>query len=201
MTNKQEKFFDHLREYIGNSYKIAKWLHSDETCPEEIWTSLSDMRRKRVEAQGKLIERLYKSYKDPVEIEWGRRIVDEGKDMGDLLSDTVILREIAGELHESEETETFLSLVAEALSEMKKTLDYVENLEGNLMKAEARMKKIEMFFERGDTLYRERLAHIMMGNEVDLGSAQEIKILENGRQILYLSVEMMAFLQKLWIKE
>ena len=78
MTGKEEKFFVVLREYTGYCEKAGALLDSvvsGETDPEEGYESLRLLKRQSRDVQGRLIERLYKAYREPAYANEARSMV------------------------------------------------------------------------------------------------------------------------------
>lgn len=204
MSNKQDKFFDYLRDYMRSIYKTKTFIQNETNrhlyAGEEI-AIVYDLKNKIMTQHAKGIERIYKTYKDSLDVEWGLRLLDRMRHMSDIFIEIVRCFSALSEQKEIEKTKILIDLTGQALIEMKKIFDYTDNIEENAMKIEARMRKIEVFEERARILHQERLEEILAQKENSTSSLLEFKLIDNALAILTLSVEIMFLFQKVVVKE
>ena len=205
MTGKEEKFFEVLREYTGYCEKAGALLDSvvsGETDPEEGYESLRLLKRQSRDVQGRLIERLYKAYREPAYANEARSmvvrmdgIINGAKD----IVNTLIV-------YHKEETcpegiHIMTKLIRCAVSEMVKIIGYTDDVEANLMKMDARCQRIYNMEERGDNTYRTTLQNLFYGDHDPMYAIRWREILGDLEKVLDSCAGMIPRFQRIMVKD
>ena len=174
--SKEDKFFESLRDFAGFTGRVGFLL--EETAEgrmavSESYKECSDIKMKCRESYGLLMERMYKAYKDPSQLDMA----------------------MVGET--PEELTLMARLSAASLSELKKIMDYTTDVSENFMKMEARCRRIYTFEERGDDCFR-RMMKKLYGSETKAAELVYWKeIFDHLEEVLDASAGTVPLLQKI----
>lgn len=166
--SKEDKFFEVLREFVKSVSEAGTILnevaegHMD---PSEGYKKVSEMKRVCRDNYGRLTEKMYKTYKDPSDLDLVRGIMDRGYSIVGTLKDVLSRLDMVQVGEAPEELRLFARLVSSSLTELKKTLDYTVDISLNYMKMEARCNRIYMHEERGDECFRSCMRKLFGGED------------------------------------
>lgn len=200
MTSKEEKFFAQLRGFVGfceQAGRLQVGVFQGDRLPEEGYAAIRDIKRCSREDLGKLWERMYRAYSKPSEVDMARELVTRFYQIIDMTGASI------GSVVTFPENEcpagmiAMADLIAHALEEIKKTMDYTVDIENNYMKMEARCKKIYSFEERGDKVFRESMRRLFQPSTDPLYVIRWKDALQNAEQILDTTAGTVPLLQKL----
>ena len=163
MSNKEEKFFEQLRLFCLESSRsgiIFSKISTGEIDLEEGREMIADIKKKLRPERISLLEKIYKLYKSPVEIDFAKNFVYQIYNIINLMNETVLHISVFPADKTPKEFMMMTQLIQSALEEILKTLEYAPDISENYMKIEARYRKVHVFEERGDVIYKDALREL-----------------------------------------
>ena len=203
MNGKEEKFFDLAREfYTGLAAAGAAFenMVSGKVTAEETAAVIHDTKKKCRGGLGKLWEKMYKAYKNPPETDYARNFIWKSYEIIDILDEMADRISFGAFEEQPREFADVAQLIAAALSEMKKIMDYTADVEGNYMKMEARSRKVHTYEDRGDELFRDEMRALFTGGRDPVYVMYWKDIVTNGEKVLDTITGASVLLQKLLTK-
>ncbi len=155
--SKEDKFFEALRELVKSISEAGMVLNEvaeGHTDPSEGYKRVSEIKRICRDSHSRLMEKMYKTYKNPGELDLVRGIIDRGYSIVGTVKDILSRLDMVQVGVAPEEFGLFSRLVCSSLVELKKTMDYTVDIRQNYMKMEARCSRIYNYEERGDECFR-----------------------------------------------
>ena len=198
--SKEDKFFEALREFAGYAEKAGRLMLEaveGKKDTEAAYHDVSSLKRDCCVSYGKLTEKMYKAYKDPSDLDVVRGITGRIYKTVGILKDLLSHMELGEVGNPPEEYRLMARLSAEALDEMKKTLDYTVDVGSNYMKMEARCQRIYTFEERGDECCRSAMRKLYNDEAHAVRLIYWKEIFDNLEEVLDASAGMVPLLQKL----
>lgn len=166
--SKEDKFFEVLREfakYISDAGVILNEVAEGRTDPAEGYKRVSEIKRICRDNYGRLTEKMYKTYKDPGDLDLARGMIDRGYSVVGILKDVFSRLDMIQVGEAPEELKLSARLISSSLEELKKTMDYTEDISRNYMKMEARCNRIYTYEERGDECFRSCMRKLFGGED------------------------------------
>lgn len=198
--SKEDKFFGSLRDFAGFTGRVGFLL--EETAEgrmavSESYKECSDIKMKCRESYGLLMERMYKAYKDPSQLDNARGLIERIYHIVDISKSILGQLDMAMVGETPEELTLMARLSAASLSELKKIMDYTTDVSENFMKMEARCRRIYTFEERGDDCFR-RMMKKLYGSETKAAELVYWKeIFDHLEEVLDASAGTVPLLQKI----
>ena len=155
--SKEDNFFEALREFVKSISEAGMVLNEvaeGHTDPSEGYKRVSEIKRICRDSHSRLMEKMYKTYKNPGELDLVRGIIDRGYSIVGTVKDILSRLDMVQVGEAPEEFGLFSRLVCSSLVELKKTMDYTVDIRQNYMKMEARCSRIYNYEERGDECFR-----------------------------------------------
>lgn len=153
---KEEKFFDLLKELAAQADRTGHLMYgtmTEEISPEEGFREVGEIRKSYDGMYSRLLDKMYKAYKDPSDLDMAKGIISRLNHSLRILSRLVCQ---AGLIQTAppEQLALMARLAAASVEEMKKILEYTADMSANYMKMEARGRRIYAYEERGRGCYR-----------------------------------------------
>ena len=191
--SKEDKFFESLRDFAGFTGRVGFLL--EETAEgrmavSESYKECSDIKMKCRESYGLLMERMYKAYKDPSQLDNARGLIERMYHIVDISKSILGQLDMAMVGETPEELTLMARLSAASLSELKKIMDYTTDVSENC-------RRIYTFEERGDDCFR-RMMKKLYGSETKAAELVYWKeIFDHLEEVLDASAGTVPLLQKI----
>ncbi len=179
MAVKEEKFWELYREKGELFGKLADLLGeaAKASLSMESYKEMGELLRRRPFAESRLVEKMYKAYKDPYGEHEASCLLSQS---GDILRngyDLIRLSYAAGPLHVSKALSDMTLLTAEGLREWQKLTAYTSDRKNNALRIEARTERLLAFEERSQAVMLEGLHEIYQGASTMCPPEKEILFL------------------------
>ncbi len=179
MAVKEEKFWELYREKGELFGKLADLLGEAAKAPlsMESYKEMGELLRRRPFAESRLVEKMYKAYKDPYGDHEASCLLSQS---GDILRngyDLIRLSYAAGPLHVSKALSDMTLLTAEGLREWQKLTAYTSDRKNNALRIEARTERLLAFEERSQAVMLEGLHEIYRASSAMCPTEKEILFL------------------------
>ena len=200
MSNKEEKFWEELRYYVGSICEAGEvagaWMAGGMTQRNGIET-ITQTKRSCREQKDVLLTKMCKAYKEPSALAAAQALVEKSYHIIDQLKSLVQLLDTVQVGRPPQEMDPLVELMKESLQEMKKVMDYTVDRKANAMKMEARCHRIYTYEERGDGYRKEALQYLYGQNQDPMVLLYWKDVLDQLEQILDSTAGMVAPLQRL----
>lgn len=200
MSNKEEKFWEALRVFIGGICEAAQVAGAVTLGQKDTMSGLveiSDRKRQGREARDVVLEKMYKTYKTPSEVATAQVLIEKGYRILDTLKSLVQLLDTVQVGEAPKEIEPLTELMQGALEEMKKIIEYTTDRKANAMKIEARCHRIYTYEERGDSYTKEAMQYLYGQNQNPMALLYWKDVVDHLEQILDGTAGMVEPLQRL----
>ncbi len=201
MNNKKTKFFEDVKQMteicMNASFVLSEVFKGIKT-EEEGLSILSDGKKEFRNLYIPLNVKMNKAFKDPEEFLPAQDVVYRLHKVIGSLKETMNRLSISMK-NPPDELESMIVLMTESLSEWKKIMNYTDDVEKNLMKMEARCRKIYAYEEKGDELFREAYRMIFRKGNDPLETLYWKEILETVEELLDTLAGMVPPFQKIVI--
>lgn len=200
MGNKEEKFFDLLRQFsvlAEEAAGAAVPVLAEGQDPVQAFEEIKRIKRDARELQGPLIDRMHKLYREPVEASCARGIVQRFYSVIDGMKEIVNRMAAVDVPHQPEEIHMMGRLIGASLSELRKILEYTVDVENNYMKMEARCSRIYSYEEKGDEVFRLCYRELFDGTADAVHLIFWKEILEDTEDILDKTAGMIPLMQRI----
>ena len=158
MNSKEEKFFNDLSLFCRELNKAGaafEKVNCGKMDAEEGRAIISDSKKKLRNSMTPLLERVYKVYKNPAEIDFAKIFLFKAYGIINGMNEVITRLSVCPLDEPPKNFEKITELVRDALEEIEKIVNYTSDISANYMKMEARCRKIYAFEERGDEIYRD----------------------------------------------
>ena len=200
MSNKEEKFWEALRVFIGGICEASQVAGAVTLGQKDTMSGLveiSDRKRQGREARDVVLEKMYKTYKTPSEVATAQVLIEKGYRILDTLKSLVQLLDTVQVGEAPKEIEPLTELMQGALEEMKKIMEYTTDRKANAMKMEARCHRIYTYEERGDNYTKEAMQYLYGQNQNPMALLYWKDVVDHLEQILDNTAGMVEPLQRL----
>ena len=179
MAVKEEKFWELYREKGELFGKLADLVAEAAKAPVsmESYKDMGELLRRRPFAESRLVEKMYKAYKDPYGEHEASCLLSQS---GDILRngyDLIRLSYAAGPAHVSKAVSDMALLAAEGLREWQKLAMYTSDRKTNALRIEARTERLLAYEERSQAVMLEGLHEIYRGPSEACTAEKEILFL------------------------
>lgn len=203
MANKEGKFFEQLAMLAKDAYEAGTVFWQITEGKIEIADGVDVIHTVKRRARASLVkiyERMYKVYKEPLEQEVARGFLMKMYGIIDTIHEVTDRFALYNTEEGPREFASLVRLVSDALLEMKKVLDYTDDVDANYMKMEARCRKIYAFEERGDMIYREEIRRLFVEDHTAGYMIYWKDILADTEKMLDAAAGATTLLQKLFVR-
>lgn len=204
MSNKEEKFWEELRIFIGGICEASQVAGAVVLGRQDTMSGLvqlSEKKRQGREARDVVLDKMYKAYKTPAETATAQTLAEKGYRILDCLKSLVQMLDTIQVGKAPKEIEPLTELMQDALGELKKIMEYTTDRKANAMKIEARCHRIYAYEERGDSYTKEAMRYLYGQNQDPMALLYWKDVADHLEQILDSTAGMVEPLQRLAVRD
>ena len=204
MNSKEEKFFNDLSLFCRELNKAGaafEKVNCGKMDAEEGRAIISDSKKKLRNSMTPLLERVYKVYKKPAEIDFAKIFLFKAYGIINGMNEVIIRLSVCPLDEPPKNFEKITELVRDALEEIEKIVNYTSDISANYMKMEARCRKIYAFEERGDEIYKDLIRDLFTGEYKPEYIIYWKEILSETEKMLDATAGSVSLLQRLFTRE